>query len=109
MNKTSQAALNAPTPPLMETPGNDEMLAMILALCAELSAVSDDLDCLRAALELRGLSTQQELNAAFMDPAVRQARRARKAALVDAITLPLKLKGQQQGVSAAKPSNGLCV
>jgi len=101
MQHGTEPQLNAPTPALITAPAADELLAMILALAAEVAAAGDEIESLRSALLRRELLDEATLAEVFADPQVQAARARRKSALVDALMLPLKLRTGTTGPGAS--------
>lgn len=91
MQHGTEPQLNAPTPMLIASPAADSLLAMLVALAAEVAAVGDELESLRALLLRRELVDERTLAELCAEPEVQAARARRKAALVDALTLPMRL------------------
>lgn len=86
--------LNAPTPTLLADASGDQLVAMILALAAEVSALADEVDDLRRALFNKGSLSEEELTSLALKPEEEQARAARRASFVEALMLAVRMQDQ---------------
>lgn len=82
-------ALNAPTPRMVADANGDPLLGMMMALGAEVSALSDRIDCALHVLAQKGLVSPAELDAAIAAPERAAQSQGRRASLVRALLLPL--------------------
>jgi len=70
--------LLASSPPFFAAPGVDTLLYMVLAIAAELSSVSEQLDTLRRVVAAKGVLTLQDLDSFVPTSSMAAERAARR-------------------------------
>jgi hypothetical protein len=81
-------------PRFFDTPGVDALLQMVMALAAELSAVTEEVDTLRELLLESGQVSAAALASFSAADERSKARAARRDALVRALMAPLETEAQ---------------
>ena len=75
-------ALHGPSPPFFDAPGIDQVVHMVLAVAAELTAVSEQLDTLRQVIAAKGVVTAEDFARYVPSATVTAARAARRGEFV---------------------------
>lgn len=86
--------LNSPTPPFFRSEGTDQLMHMVLALAAELSAVTEELDTLRRVIVQKGAVSAADLAGYAPDAEALAARAARRDELVRAMFAALERESE---------------